>query len=179
MSLICCIDTNALLDICYRYYPSGTFKKLWSDLEDAVVANQVRFIQSEHINKEIEAKLIQFKYPRNNYDDFMSRFRVDVIGISDYAQAQLSLKGDLASNIPFITKKPGSFLDNLDEDLSNISLAALKNAKVITSEQGFNRDITSPALSKTTQLKIPDVCKYKNIPCSNWLEVFSHLGMRF
>ncbi|MGO2121445.1 DUF4411 family protein, partial [Psychrobacter sp.] len=64
-------------------------------------------------------------------------------------------------------------------DLSNISVASIKNAKVITSEQGFNKDITNPVLSKQTQLKIPDVCRYKNIPCSNWLDVFTHLGMRF
>ncbi|MGO1282945.1 MAG: hypothetical protein ACTH5O_09705, partial [Psychrobacter sp.] len=49
----------------------------------------------------------------------------------------------------------------------------------VPSEQGFNKDITNPVLSKQTQLKIPDVCRYKNIPCSNWLDVFTHLGMRF
>ena len=72
--------------------------------------------------------------------------------------------------------KPVSFLDNLDEDLSNISVASIRNAKVITSEQGFNKDITK---SKNPRLKIPDVCHYKNISCSNWLEVFRHLGMKF
>lgn len=179
MRLICCVDTNAVLDICYRYYANDSFVNLWDGLQDAVVANQIRFIQSEHINNEILVKLIQFNYPKNNYDDFMSRLKVDTIKSSDYAQAQLNLKTDLASNIPSIANKPVSFLDNLDEDLSNISVAFIKNAKVITSEQGFNKDITNPVLSKKTQLKIPDVCRYKNIPCSNWLEVFRHLGMRF
>lgn len=179
MTLMCCVDTNALLDICYRYYPNDSFAGLWDGLESAVIAGQVRFIQSEHINKEVEGKLTQFGYPRNNYDDFIRRLKVDVIRNSDYAQALISLKGDLASNVPFISKKQETFLDNLDEDLSNISVASIKNAKVITSEQGFNKDITNPVLSKKTQLKIPDVCRYKNIPCSNWLDVFTHLGMRF
>lgn len=179
MKLVCCVDTNALLDICYRYYPTDSFTGLWDGLESAVMADQIHFIQSEHINKEVEGKLVQFDYPRNNYDDFMSRFKVVIIKNIDYAQALINLKGDLASNVPFITKKQGIFLDNLDEDLSNISVASVKNAKVITSEQGFNKDITNPELSKKTQLKIPDVCRYKNVPCSNWLEVFTHLGMRF
>jgi hypothetical protein len=179
MTLICCVDTNALLDICYRYYPNDSFTGLWDGLESAVIAGQVRFIQSEHINKEVERKLAQFDYSRNKYDDFMRRLKVDVIRNSDYAQALISLKGDLASNVPFIARKQGTFLDNLDEDLSNISVASIKNAKVITSEQGFNTDITNPVLRKSTQLKIPDVCRYKHIPCSNWLDVFTHLGMRF
>lgn len=60
MTLICCVDTNALLDICYRYYPNDSFTGLWDGLESAVIAGQVRFIQSEHINKEVERKLAQF-----------------------------------------------------------------------------------------------------------------------
>lgn len=176
MRLMCCVDTNAVLDICYRYYANDSFKNLWEGLESAVIADQVRFIQSEHINKEILGKLIKFNYPKNNYDDFMSRLKVDIVKSSDYAQAQLSLKSDLAINIPSIANKPVSFLDNLDEDLSNISLASIRNAKVITSEQGFNKDITK---TKNARLKIPDVCHYKNISCSNWLEVFRHLGMKF
>lgn len=56
MTLICCVDTNALLDICYRYYPNDSFTGLWDGLESAVIAGQVRFIQSEHINKEVKRK---------------------------------------------------------------------------------------------------------------------------
>lgn len=179
MTLICCIDTNALLDMCYRYYPSASFANLWDELESAVIANQVRFVQSEHIKREVEGKIRQFNYDENNYDSFVERLRVSVVMNSDYEQELTNLKGDLHSNIPFITEKPRTYLDNLDEDLSNISVAYIKNAKVVTSEQGFNTDITNPTIKKKTQLKIPDVCRYKNIPCSNWLDVFTHLGMRF
>jgi|26BtaG_2_1085354.scaffolds.fasta_scaffold37302_2 hypothetical protein len=181
MSLVYCLDTNAVLDMCYRYYPRECFDSLWRQLESAVIAGQVSFIQSEDISKEIDRKIVQFEYSETNYTELISYLNIEVIKYNDYAEALNNLKGNLIAEVPFIGLKqsPTGFLEGLTEDLSNISLACIKNAKVITSEQGFNLDITSSTLSKKTPLKIPDVCTYQKVPCGNWLEVFNYLGVRF
>lgn len=181
MRLICCLDTNAVLDVCYRYYPSDSFSSLWSSLEDAVIAGQICFVLSEHINLEVVRKIHDFDYPKANYDKLLKALNVEIIKVDVYFETLNKLKSSLMIDIPFINRKnsPASFLEGLTEDLSNIAVAQVKKAKVITSEQGSNRDIKNPHLSKKTTLKIPDTCEYMNIPCSNWLEVFSFLGMKF
>ncbi|MBE0446380.1 DUF4411 family protein, partial [Psychrobacter sp. FME5] len=39
-----CIDTNAILDLCYRYYPSSIFSNIWDMLEGCVLSRQIKII---------------------------------------------------------------------------------------------------------------------------------------
>lgn len=44
-----CLDTNSILDFCYRFYPQEIFGHLWELMHAAILARQIKFVITEHI----------------------------------------------------------------------------------------------------------------------------------
>ncbi|MFB6349448.1 DUF4411 family protein [Moraxella sp. ZJ142] len=169
--MICCLDTNSILDFCYRYYPQAMFGSLWESLDAAILANQIKFVIAQHIYTETTDKISYMGYDRTVFDAFLAAFRVQIIGGYD---ADLSaLKADLMSITTAITAQRLSHLDN---DLSSICVSRTHGCTVITSEQGFNNDIATA--TNIRNLKIPDICRHFNISCGSWLIIFKTIGFR-
>lgn len=164
-----CVDTNAILDLCYRYYPKTTFANVWQALEQAITARQIKLYISQHIYDEVQAKIIQFGYDKNTFDVFLGEFNITIIPLKEYEQQLAQLKADIVSANPKLIKG----LSNKDQDLSNIC-AIMKKGGVITSEQGLNVKLNSPNFP--TNFKIPDVANYFKVECQNWLPVLEYIG---
>lgn len=164
-----CIDTNAILDLCYRYYPKTTFSHVWQSLEQAIIARQIKFYITEHIYKEVQDKIIKFNYDKILFDEFLTEFNITLIPLKEYDQQLAQLKADIASANPKLVKG----LSNKDQDLSNICVM-INKGEVITSEQGFNIALNHPSFP--TSFKIPDVANYFKVQCRNWLPVLHYIG---
>lgn len=166
-----CIDTNAILDICYRYYPKSLFSPVWNNLQGAVLSGQIQLIISEHIYKEVYDQAQFFRYDPALLDEFLELFNIKPIQQATYAQALADVSKELAE----ITPLTAGTVANNEEDLSNICVAKLHNATIITAEQGSKLAITDP---KYNRLKIPDTCQYYKVKCDNWLAVFVFIGLK-
>lgn len=164
-----CIDTNAILDLCYRYYPPSIFKNVWNDLEASVLSRHIGFLISEHIYEEVNNKVILMQYDAAILSQFVQTFNVSIIPKKDYKKDLSDLQAELLD----ITKLSSSISRN-EDDLSNICVAKNENATVITAEQGSQLKITD---SSYKRLKIPDTCEHYNIKCQNWLPLFKYIGL--
>ena len=56
------LDTNAVLDFCYRTYPEDVFPQLWGVLHSFKLANTVKFFICDSILSEIEQKISDYNY---------------------------------------------------------------------------------------------------------------------
>lgn len=164
-----CLDANAILDFCYRFYPQEIFGSLWELLDSAVLARQIRFVMTKHIHDEVVAKITHMGYDKAVFDVFLASFDVQII--DDYDANLSQLKATLMSVTTAIDPKK---LSNLDNDLSNICVSMMYRHTVITSEQGFNNNIATA--TNIRHLKIPDICRHFNVSCGNWLMVFREIG---
>lgn len=171
---VVCLDTNAILDLCYRYYPENSFPSLWVQLQASLSATQMKFVVSEHIYSEITEKIRSFDYDATVFNDFIQKFQVQTIPIKDYEISLLNLKSKLINYVDNSTKLVKT-IDKLDNDFSNICVAGNLNGCVLTSEQGFGRDLLT---AKTTNdIKIPDTCTWQGIDCYNWIGLLNYLGV--
>lgn len=163
-----CVDTNAILDLCYRYYPKATFNHVWQALQQAVVARQIKLHITEHIYNEVQAKILQFNYDKVLFELFLDELNICIISFDEYEQELSELKADIAS----VNERLIKSLSKNDNDLSNICIMKNKGG-VITAEQGSKISIDNPIYER---LKIPDVAKYFNVSCQNWLPVLTYIG---
>ncbi|PNK59508.1 DUF4411 family protein [Psychrobacter sp. FDAARGOS_221] len=164
-----CIDTNAILDLCYRYYPPSIFKNVWDDLEASILSRHICFLISEHIYEEVKDKIILMKYDESIFTQFMEEFNVSKIYKKDYKIDLIQIQAELLN----ITQLNSSISRN-EDDLSNICVAKNENATVITAEQGSQLKITDPNYKR---LKIPDTCEHYSVKCQNWISLFQYIGL--
>ena len=172
-----CLDTNAIIDICYRYYPKMVFEGIWNSLLAAVSGGMIKFVVSEDIYQEVYGRLLIFKnYSQEPLDYFFELFKVEIISKDRYGNELLSLQQQLIQDLPyFLNMKAEKRLKkvvHLNNDLSNVAAALLLKSYVLTSEQGFNKDISK---EQVADLKIPDTCRYKGVMCYSWIELFNYL----
>ena len=165
-----CLDTNAILDVCYRFYPKATFTTLWESINNAIMARQIKFIITEHIYIEITNKINLMQYDMAVFDEFMMYFNVSMIKLGEYEEKLAQLKAELMGE----TSISPEHLNKLDNDLFSICTSILQDSTVITSEQGFNNNISTA--KNIRNLKIPDVCRHCQRDCGNWLIVIEHIG---
>lgn len=164
-----CVDTNAILDLCYRYYPPSIFGDLWVKIEGSVLSRQIQLMISQHIYEEVIKNIKRMQYDRQIFDNFIEKFNVEVVSKETYEVELAQLQAELLE----ITSLRSSIAKNAD-DLSNICVAKLRLATIITAEQGSNLDITDKSYNR---LKIPDTCRYYKIKCHNWLPLFDYIGV--
>lgn len=168
---IYCLDTNAILDLCYRFYPKYIFSTLWENISNAIIARQIKFIITQHIQTEITAKISQMRYDMAVFEEFMAYFNVSVVECNEYEANLAQIKATLMQKTSI---RPADALNNLDNDLSSVCISILQKSTAITSEQGFNHNIAMA--TNIRNLKIPDVCRHFQVDCGNWLIVFNHIG---
>ncbi len=172
------LDTNAVLDFCYRNYPEQIFKEIWSSLESSRLANQVKFYMCQAVLHEIEQKITDYEYDESIFHAFLDRFCVHQIKPNEHGASILGLKQELlkynaSKNSHHVTK------DNY-ADLDVVSLAHHygSDACVITCEQR-NPFLNWGAKSQGHNMKVPNICEKLNIECGNWSYLFSKLGFLF
>nr|WP_313378955.1 DUF4411 family protein [Moraxella sp.] len=164
------VDTNSILDLCYRYYPKSLFTPVWDSLQSAVIAGHVRFVITQHIHSEIYRKAQTMRFNTAKLDEFRDMLKVDTVSTDQYSNA---LSDILAELTDLTDIKPETLVKNSD-DLSNICVALSMKATVITAEQSSGKAITQPDYKR---LKIPDTCQYYQVDCGNWIPLFEFIGL--
>ncbi|MGI3302972.1 hypothetical protein ACRVDH_14695 [Acinetobacter baumannii] len=91
------LDTNALLDICFRVYPEQTFPKLWEMLDDLTLTTTIKFCVCSSILEETRSKCGFFEFDENILDDFLTRFRVMIIDRDEVGSRILNIRTKLIS----------------------------------------------------------------------------------
>ncbi|GAA0322368.1 DUF4411 family protein [Psychrobacter aestuarii] len=174
-----CLDTNAIIDICYRYYPSSVFRTIWDYLLNSISAGIIKFIVSEEIYQEVNAKVNFFvNYDIKVLENFFTSFNIDVIPKVNYDYQLIELQKQMVDDLPYFQNmkvdKRFKQIENIRNDLSNVAVAIANKACVLTSEQGLRKDISKDVVAV---IKIPDTCSYKEVDCYSWLELFDYLGI--
>jgi len=170
------LDTNAVLDFCYRTYPENVFPQLWGVLHSFKLANTVKFFICDSILSEIEQKISDYNYDEDIFQNFLDRFSVRKITSDEHGASTLELKKQLlrfpASSDSHHVKK-----DNYaDLDVISLSHHLGSGACVLTCEQKapvFNWD----AKSHKGSLKVPNICEKFSLDCGNWPQVLLKLGV--
>jgi hypothetical protein len=142
-----CIDTNALIDLWRRFYPSDIFPSLWKDLEDLVSKDCL--IAPREVFNELE-----------KWDDELLKWaKKHKKMFKDLDNDQLQQVGKILKDFPNLIDPNKT---TPDADPFVIGLAISRDWKVITSEKP----------SAGGRPKIPDVCKKYNMKCISLLEFF-------
>lgn len=89
------LDTNALLDICFRVYPEQTFPRLWEMLDDLTLTTTIKFCACSSILEETRSKCAFFAYDESILDNFLTRFRVIIIDRDEVGSRILNIRTKL------------------------------------------------------------------------------------
>lgn len=171
------LDTNAILDICYRTYPELTFPKLWELLDDLILTTTIKFCVCSSVLEETRAKCATFEFEENVLEDFLSRFRVAVIDRDDVGNKILSIRAKLLA-YPFSATSPHALKDEPDVDLIATAQKYNSNGYVITGEIGFIGNKWDTLNAKRNQrIKIPDICALMNVVSYSWLNLFQKYNL--
>lgn len=167
-----CLDTNVILDFCYRYYPKNRFETLWTTIHTCVSSGLIRLVISEHIKIEVKNQIKSFGYDEQIFENFFDSFKVQQITIEQYQNELFNFSTDIQNHFPQIKK--------VDEnDFSNMAVIKFlgNSGIIITAEQGQIVNLDNPDY-KFGRLKLPDVCNYYQIDCGNWLKLFNFIGLK-
>lgn len=171
------LDTNAILDICYRTYAELTFPKLWEFLDELILTTTIRFCVCSSVLEETKSKCLVFKFDENVLEDFLARFRVSIIDRDDVGNKILSIRTKLLA-YQFSATSPHAIKDEPDVDL--IATAQKYNTKgcVITGEIGFIGNNWDTFNARRNQrIKIPDICALMDVESYSWLNLFQKYNM--
>jgi hypothetical protein len=142
-----CIDTNALIDLWRRFYPSDIFPSLWKDLEDLILKDCL--IAPHEVLNELE-----------KWDDGLLKWAKNHKRMfKDLDYDQMQQVGKILKDFPNLVDPNKT---TPDADPFVIGLAISKDWTVVTSEKP----------STGGRPKIPDVCKKYNMKCISLLEFF-------
>lgn len=170
------LDTNAVLDFCYRTYPKDIFPQLWDILHSFKLANTVRFFICESILSEIEQKISDYEYDESIFEEFLALFSVNKIASDEHGISTIELKKQLL-RFPASSESHHVKKDNY-ADLDVVSLGHYlgHGACILTCEQKaplFNWETKS----HKGNLKVPNICEKFSLDCGNWPQVLARLGV--
>lgn len=170
------LDTNAVLDFCYRSHPEHVFPTLWQLLQSAVMAGQCRFYMCSTAYAEIVSQISAFNFDQTYFDTFTRILKVEVISRDDVGN-QINAIRESLTQYDFARSSDYAVRDNVDVDV--MATALMFKGHVVTCEYAnlaFNwKSYTG---KPRTKLKIPEVCDLMQVVCSNWIPVFEQLGVR-
>ncbi|MCL4785393.1 MAG: DUF4411 family protein [Verrucomicrobia bacterium] len=150
-----CVDTSGWLDGWQRYYPQDVFPSLWTKLDGLTAAGEI--ISCEEVYVELARK------DDDLHDWIMARKQM-LVPLDEIIQSQASL---------ILTEFP-RLVDTLrgrsKADPFVIATAIERKAILVTGEV---------LTGKNEKPRIPDVCKIKNIPCINFLQMIRELKLSF
>lgn len=171
------LDTNAIIDLCFRAYPEDIFTNLWHEIELMCHGNFIKFYLCESVNSEVLQQISNHELDGSIYNDFVQRFRVEIVSSDDFGGHTIFLKRELLK-FPASQSSKHVTTDNY-ADLDIISLAkSLGNTTVLTCEQKapiFNWDNKGHKFF----LKVPNICEKFAVNCGNWPHVLQSLGITF
>lgn len=171
------LDTNAILDLCYRAYPEVIFSSLWHEIELMRDGNFIKFYLCESANSEVLQQISNHDLDESIYTNFLKRLHVEIISSDEFGQDTLFLKKELLK-FPASQSSKHVTADNY-ADLDIISLAkSLGNTTVLTCEQKapiFNWDNKG----HKSFLKVPNICEKFAVNCGNWPHILELLGIKF
>lgn len=168
------LDTNAVLDLCYRFYPEAIFTNLWSYLLIQMQQHQISFYLSSTNKDECLAKITDFIFDKNIFDEFINKLKVQVVARDDFGDSVIHIQKILRQHAHF-AKSAHATKDQ--EDVDMIALARHIQGAALTSERGFGK--ASYEHRPQPRPKIPDICEVTNINCIDWVSFFKQLGMQF
>lgn len=170
------LDTNAVLDFCYRFYPKTLFNSLWSELDHYVQTNTIEFYMSESIKAELIGKVEDYEFDKAVLQCFLDQFSVIEQKRDDFGADVLLIQSKL---LTYEFSKKSKQATSAHADIDVISLASKLGGLAITSEQGFGKKF-NPNINvhKDRGVKIPDVAKLLNIECGNWVYFLTKLGIK-
>jgi len=171
------LDTNAILDLCYRAYPEDIFSSLWHEIELMCNGKFIKFYLCESANGEVLQQISNHDLDESIFNDFIQRFNVEIVSSDEFGRDTLSLKSELLK-FPASQSSKHVTADNY-ADLDIISLAkSLGNTTVLTCEQKapiFNWENKA----HKSFLKVPNICEKFAVKCGNWPHVLQSLGIKF
>ncbi len=148
------IDTSALVDCWWKYYPIDVFPTVWHQLEQ--LAQQGHLIATEEVRVELERRLDDLHTWATNQPTLF---------VAVDAAIQTKVQG-IVHQFPTLVG-PGPTQSHADPYV--IALAQLRGFTVVTSEQRKN----NPA-----KPKIPDVCVALGVPYMNLVQLFRQQGWK-
>ena len=168
------LDTNAILDLCYRVYPEQTFPRLWEMLDELILTRAAKFCVCSSILEETRTKCSFFEFDESTLNDFLARFSVMMIDRDDVGNGILNIRTKLF-DYPFAVTSVHATKDEPDVDLIATAQKYKTNGFVITGEIGFigaDWDAFSARARRKEQIKIPDICALMNVQSYSWLKLF-------
>ncbi|WP_151775981.1 DUF4411 family protein [Acinetobacter colistiniresistens] len=168
------LDTNALLDICFRVYPEQTFPKLWEMLDGLILTTTIKFCACSSILEETRSKCAFFAFDESILDNFLTRFRVIIIDRDEVGSRILNIRTKLLA-YPFAAGSAHATKDEPDVDLIATAQKYNTSGFVITGEIGFigaDWDAFNVRARRKEQIKIPDICSLIGVQSSSWLQLF-------
>lgn len=90
-----CVDTNAILDLCYRYYPCKKFPWIWDGLKVCKSSGSIGFFICASVEDEVIEQISRFGYEAVEYENFKDAFRPLVVNPDIHGQATSDFKNDL------------------------------------------------------------------------------------
>lgn len=172
------LDTNAVLDFCYRTYPENIFPKLWDEVEALCLGNFIKFHVCESVLTEIHDKILQYQWDDNVFEEFSARFNLLEVKLDDHGQETLDIKSTLVK-LPASANSKHVQEDNYaDIDVVSLCKFLKKNSMVITCEQGVSYFNWSNPKHKAF-IKVPSICEKFGLDCGGWPFLFEKLGLKF
>ncbi|NWK82224.1 DUF4411 family protein [Acinetobacter sp. SwsAc4] len=166
------LDTNAILDLCFRVYPEQTFPKLWEMLDDLVLTTTIKFCVCSSVLDETQSKCLSFEFDETTLEDFLVRFKVNIIDRDEVGNNILSIRTKLLT-YPFSATSPHATKDEPDVDLIATAQKYHTNGYVITGEIGFiGHQWETFNARRNQRIKIPDICALIGVQSSSWLQLF-------
>lgn len=171
-----CLDTNAILDICYRYYPFEKFQWIWDGLQACKCSGFISFYICDSVQEEVRDQIDRFGYNSDDYDHFLNCFKPIHVSPDEHGQVTLDLKNTLME-CPIAEKSPHVEQDNY-ADLDIVSLGKHLNVHgyVLTSEQA-NPNIYWNKSKAHKGIKVPNLAEKFGVKCGAWINLFDELNI--
>ncbi|MDS7931877.1 DUF4411 family protein [Acinetobacter sp. V102_4] len=171
------LDTNAILDFCYRTYPEKTFPKLWELVDSLVLSRAIKLHVCSSVLEETTDKIETFEYDLEILNLFLERYFVQTIEKDDVGNHIIDIRKMLIK-YPFSANSPHATSDEPDVDLIAIAKYLGANSIVITGEIGFIGNNWDNFIgNRKTRIKIPDICCLTKIQSCSWSSLFESFNL--
>lgn len=166
------LDTNAILDFCYRTYPEITFPKLWELVDSLVLCRTVKLCVCSSVLEETRDKADTFDFDQDILNAFLDRYFVQIIEKDDVGNEIINIRTMLI-RYPFSATSDHATSDEPDVDLIATARHLGADSLVVTGEIGFIGNNWDTFVGhRKTRIKIPDICCLMNVQSSSWSSLF-------
>ncbi|WON79104.1 DUF4411 family protein [Acinetobacter sp. UGAL515B_02] len=171
-----CLDTNAILDICYRYYPVEKFQWIWDGLLAQKSSRFICFYICRSIEEEVRDQIERYNYDPEVYEHFLSTFQPTIVHPDEHGQKTSDFKTDLLT-CPIADRSPHVNEDNYaDLDIVSLGSHFANNGFVLTSEQK-TPNINWERRGAHKGIKVPNLAERYGVNCGSWINLIDELGL--